>query len=133
MTQQQINSTVWFILFFLSVGLLILSITANLQNKYNWETRNRLTQLEGQVNYQEKRISKTDHNLYHKVMTDTESELVKESLKLVEDTIGCDCMFYSFENYWVVFEYPQSVTGDSAYIYANIDTKVIIKDYKPRF
>jgi hypothetical protein len=133
MTQQQINSTVWFLWVVTIVWFWFIITALNGQFAYEWETRNRLTQLQERANYQEKRISTIDHNLYHKVMTDTESELVKESLKLVEDTIGCDCMFYSFENYWVVFEYPQSVTGDSAYIYANINTKVIIKDYKTRF
>lgn len=133
MTQQQINSTMWFFFMISFVWFLSLIMSSNWQYKYELETRNRLAKLENQVNYQMERVSRVDNNLYHKIMTDETAELVKQAHRFVEDVLQLDTMFYSFENEWVVFEYTKSITGEPEYIYVDIDRKVIVKDYKPKF
>lgn len=132
MTQQQFNSLVALWIFTI-IGFWFVVSGLNLMYSYYWEVTNRLTQLEERVNFQVERVSRTDNNLYHKIMTDETSELVKKSHKFVEDVLQLDTMFYSFENGWVVFEYTLSVTGEQEYIYVDIDRKVIVKDYKPKF
>ncbi len=132
MTQQQFNSLVALWIFTI-IGFWFVVSGLNLMYSYYWEVTNRLTQLEERVNFQVERVSRTDNNLYHKIMTDETSELVKKSHKFVEDVLQLDTMFYSFENEWVVFEYTLSITGEQEYIYVDIDRKVIVKDYKPKF
>jgi hypothetical protein len=142
MTQQQINSTVWFILFFLSVGLLILAITVNWQNKYNWETRNRLTQLEERVNTSEKNISNTIGKVeYNNNQIVPEVRMIKRKLyanqadkaeKIMED-VGYNpqqCSFYDVTDYYywinVIFHCSFSV-DDSWYLKINTQSNTIVK------
>lgn len=133
MTQQQINSTMGFLWVITIVWFGFLITASNWQYHYEWETRNRLMNLEEQVRFQVERVSRIDNNLYHKVMTDTESDYVKQSHRLLEDVTQLDTMFYSFENEWVIFSYNKTVTGEEAYIYVDLTRKVIVKDYKPKF
>lgn len=133
MTQQQINSTVWFIFFFTFVWFISIYMSYSKMVDYEFETRNRLTQLEERVDFQVERVSRIDNNLYHKVMTDETAELVKESYNLVEDMVWCmDCMFYSFENKWVVFS-TSSVTWEYKYYYVDVDRKFVQWNYIPKF
>jgi len=132
MTQQQINSTVWFIFFFTIVWFISTIMTFSKMFDYDIETRNRLSLLEEQVNYQVERVSRTDNNLYYKIMSDETSELVKESYNLVEDMVWCmDCMFYTFENKWVVFS--TNLTWEQKYYYVDVDRKYVQWNYIPKF
>ena len=132
MTQKTINFTIWYSILFLVWVITSLMLSIQQEKKYSWETRNRLTQLEERVNYQVERVSRTDNNLYYKIMSDETSELVKESYNLVEDMVWCmDCMFYSFENKWVVFS--TNLTWEQKYYYVDVDRKYVQWNYIPKF
>lgn len=132
MTQKTINLATAIFILFLVFMVLMLAFRIWQEKNYSWETRNRLTQLEERLNFQIERVSTIDNNLYHKIMTDETAELVKESLNLVEDTVWCDCMFYSFENKWVVFS-TTSMTWEQKYFYVDVDRKFVQWNYIPKF